>query len=128
MSYYRLMPWTPPIERQKHRINEKEFFRLIAEQCNYQDERSVRDFYFALVRVVSQELRSKNCARLPGLGDFGLIEQKSRPAWLGKMHVRIGPRLVLKFYISEKMRRYFSARQGPHSIDPSGMGNSPHRW
>ena len=122
------MPWTPPIERKKHRINEKEFFRLIAEQANYLDERLVREMYFGLVRVVTQELRSKNYARLPHLGDFGFIEQKSRPAWLGRVHVRIGPRMVLKFYVCEKMRRYFSARQGPHSIDPSSMGNAPHRW
>lgn len=122
------MAWKSPIERGKHRINEKEFFRLISEQCNYIDERSVREMYMGLVRVVTQELRRKNYARLPHLGDFGFIEQKSRPAWLGKMHVRIGPRMILKFYICEKIRRYFSAKQGPHSIDPSGMGNSLHRW
>lgn len=109
------MAWTPPINRKNHRINQKEFFRLLSAECNYVDERTVRMLYFGLLRVITQELRSNKCARLPHLGDFALVQQKSRPAWVGKAQVRIAPRDVLKMYPAEKMRRYFSAKQGPHT-------------
>ncbi len=118
------MPWTPPIKRREHPINEKEFFRLLSAECNYIDECTVRDLYFGLVRVVKQELRTKKCARLPQLGDFGLVEQKPRMAWVGKAHALIASREVLRFYPAEYIRRYFNARQGPHHLAVSSDGNN----
>ena len=120
------MSWTPPIRRKDHRINKKEFFRLLAAECNYLDERTVREMYFGLVRVVKQELRQSKIARLPQLGDFGLIQQKPRMALVGKRQVRIGSREVVKFYPAEWIREYFAARQGlPTSDSALYLQNNP---
>jgi len=104
------MAWTPPIKRRekKNLLNDKRFYRLLSEQCNFADRDTLFIFYTGLVQVVAQELRRHKVARLPHLGDFGLVEQKPRPGWMGKVHVHMVARDVLKFYPKERFRRYFS--------------------
>ena len=51
--------------------------------------------------------------QLPFLCDIALVMQKPRPAWVGKAHLVIGSREVLKVYPKERLRRYFAKRQGP---------------
>ena len=72
----------------------------------------VFSFYMAMVGVVGNELRQHKMVRLPHLGDMALVETKSRPAWVGKAHVVLNPREVLKFYPKERLRQYFNKRQG----------------
>ncbi|OGG50395.1 hypothetical protein A2704_05665 [Candidatus Kaiserbacteria bacterium RIFCSPHIGHO2_01_FULL_54_36b] len=107
------MPYTPPIARRKNKalLNEKRFFALLSEQCNFMDQDAVSLFYASVVKVVSRELRTNKIARLPYLGDLALVTQAPRLGWSGKNRVYMGPRDVLKFYPQEKMRRYFNARQ-----------------
>jgi len=110
--------WKPPINRQKNGnfLDDQRFYRLLSEKCNFIGEDISLVFYAGMVEVVRQELARHGVARLPHLGDFALVEQKSRPAWVGKVHARIGPRDVLKFYPKEKLRRYFSKRQGNPNV------------
>lgn len=107
------MAWTPPIDRRGNKalLNEKRFFTLLSEQNNFMDLDAVSQLYMSVVKVVARELRDHKVARLPGLGDFALIEQQPRLGWMGKNRVHMGARGVLKFYPQEKMRRYFNARQ-----------------
>ncbi|MFH1769909.1 MAG: HU family DNA-binding protein [Parcubacteria group bacterium] len=109
------MAWTPPTKhlRDKRLLSEKRFYRLISQQSNYIDPEMAFLFYMSMVAVIGEELRKNKIVRLPHLGDFSLITQKSRPAWVGKSHVVISPREVLKFYPKEHLRRYFNKRQGP---------------
>ena len=94
---------------------------MLSEQSNYVSDNAVRQIYFGLARLIVLQLRKKELLRLPGIGDFALIEQKARPAWVGRKQVRIAARKVLKFYPAEHMKRYFSEWQGPHSIADSNM-------
>ena len=114
------MAWKPPIDRRgkKNLLNDKRFYRLLSEQCNYIDRDTAFLFYMGLVQLVEQELRTHKLVRLPHLGDMALVQQKARPAWVGSSHVRIGPRDVLKFYPKERVRRYFNARQWPAVVLP----------
>lgn len=107
------MAWTPPIDRRmkKELLKDKRFYRLLSEQCPFTDRDTAFVFYTGLVQVVAQELRRHGVARMPHLGDFALVEQKARPAWVGKQHVMLGAREVLKFYPKERMRRYFNKRK-----------------
>lgn len=109
------MPWTPPTKylRKKNLLNEKRFYRLLSEQTNFIDPETSLLFYIGLVALIGDELRKNRFVRLPHLGDMALIEQKARPAWLGRTHAIIGSREILKFYPKEHLRRYFSKRQGP---------------
>lgn len=66
-----------------------------------------------LVELIGAELRANKFIRLPHLGDIALVTQLPRPAWVGKAHLVIGSREVLKMYPKEHLRRYFSKRQGP---------------
>ena len=111
------MSWKPPINRREkaNLLNDKRFYRLLSEQCNYADKDMLFLVYMGLVQVVAQELRRNDVARLPHLGDFGLVVQKPRPGWMGKAHVRMGPKKVLRFYPKERFRRYFSARNAKYT-------------
>lgn len=109
------MAWTPPIQhlKRKELLSEKRFYGLISKEFNYIDPDVALLFYMAIISVIGEELRKNRFIRLPHLGDFALITQKPRPAWLGKTHVVIGSREILKFYPKEYLRRRFNARQGP---------------
>ena len=108
------MAWTPKIKhlRKRDLMNPKRFYRLLAENCNYIDRDTAFSFYMGMVALIGEELQKNKIIRLPHLGDFCLIEQASRPAWVGRVHVVIGPREVLKFYPKEYLRRRFNKRQG----------------
>lgn len=120
------MPHTPNInieELKKNGIlNESRFFRLLSEQNNYVDPKTVKDFYMGLVRVVSMELRENGVCRFPHLGDFALVKQKDRIGWAGKAQAMIKGKYALKFYPKETWRKYFaklgekSGREG--QLDP----------
>ena len=119
------MAWKPPTRhlKKKELLCADHFFQLLSAESNFVDKRTVRDFYQALARVLTQELRTHKFVRLPMLGDMALVEQKARPAIVGKSRrqVRIAPRDVLKFYPKERWRRYFNAKQG----DPILLGPAP---
>lgn len=108
------MAWTAPTKylKRKEILDDKRFYRLLSEQSNFIDPDTVFLFYMGLVALIGDELRKNKIIRLPHLGDFALVEQKPRPAWIGKLHVVIGSRQILKFYPKEKLRRYFNSRQG----------------
>lgn len=108
------MAWTPPIKRKlnKHLLDDERFYQLLSKNCNYMDRDTVFIFYMGLVSVIGEELRKNKLARLPHLGDFALVRQKPRPALVGKHHVVIDSREVLKFYPKERLRKYFNKRQG----------------
>ena len=109
------MPWTPPVKylKRKELLDEDRFFRLLGMKSKFIDRDTAFIFYIGLVELIGAELRVNKFIRLPHLGDMALVEQKPRPAWIGRMHVVIGSREILKFYPKEKLRRYFSKRQGP---------------
>lgn len=108
------MPWTPPTKylKNKETLDSERFFRLLGEQSNYIDQDTAFVFYMALVTLIGAELRRHKFIRLPHLGDMALVAQKPRPGWIGRMHVVMGSREVLRFYPKEKLRRYFNKRQG----------------
>lgn len=108
------MAWTPKTKylKRPELLNEKRFYRLLSEQSNYIDPDLALVFYAGLVGLIGDELRKHQFVRLPHLGDFALVEQKSRVAWCGNLHAVIGPRQVLKFYPKEYLRRRFNKRQG----------------
>lgn len=107
------MAWTPKTKYLKtpELLNEKRFYRLISKECNFVDPDFTYLVYMAMVSVIGEELRRHQFCHLPHLGDFALIRQKERPGWAGKLHVVICPRMVLKFYVKEYLRRRFNKRQ-----------------
>lgn len=113
--YAYLMPWTPPINARlrKDLLKDKRFYRLLSEHANFIDPDTTFAFYMSLVALVGEELRRNKIVRLPHLGDFALIRQQPRVAWTGSIQAKIDSREVLRFYPKERLRRYFSQRQGP---------------
>ncbi len=69
-------------------------------------------FYMGMIAAIGDELNKHQFVRLPHLGNMALVMQKPRPAWVGKAHLVIGSRAILKFYPKEYLRRRFSSRQG----------------
>ena len=107
------MAWTPPTKhlRRKELLGNERFYRLLSENAGFIDPEAVARIYLGLVMVIEQELRKHKFVRLPILGDFALVRQKSRPAWVGRSHCVIEGREVLKFYFKEDFRRHFNKRQ-----------------
>jgi nucleoid DNA-binding protein len=114
------MPWTPPTKhlRRKELLDSKRFYRLLSEHSNYIDQESVARVYLGLVMLIDQELRKNKFVRLPILGDFALVRQKSRPAWVGGAHCVIEGREVAKFYMKEDFRRHINKRQPTQPLSP----------
>jgi hypothetical protein len=120
------MAHTPPINirelSKKGVLDEDHFFQLLSEQNNYVDERTVRDFYMGLVRVLTKELKEKGVVRLPHIGDIALVRQKDKLGWAGQYQRMILGKYMIKFYPKEAWRKYFAklgektGREG--SLDP----------
>lgn len=111
--YTLTVAWTAPTKhlRRKELLGNERFYRLLSQQSNYIDPEAVIRIYLGLVMVIEQELKKNKFIRLPVLGDFALVRQKSRPAWVGQSHCVIDGREVAKFYIKEDFRRHFNRRQ-----------------
>lgn len=108
------MAWTPPTKflKEPELLNDKRFYRLLSAQTNFIDDETTMLFYTGLTVLIADELQKHKFVRLPNLGDFALIPQKPRPAWLGRLHAVIGSREILKFYPKYRFRRYFNKKQG----------------
>jgi hypothetical protein len=106
------MPHTPPIDlrelSKKGILDEDRFFRLLSEQNNYVDPKTVKDFYMGLVRLVTAELKENGVCRLPHMGDMALIKQKDKIGWAGQFQKFLIGKYVLKFYPKNAWRIYFS--------------------
>jgi len=106
------MPYTPPIgikELSKKGIfDEDRFFQLLSEQCNYTEKAVVKDFYMGFVRMLTQELRTTGIVRLPHLGFIALVKQKPTVGLSGKQRVRIDGKYMIKFYVKDTWRKYFT--------------------
>jgi hypothetical protein len=122
------MAWTPPTKhlRKKELLDPERFYRLLSEQSNYMDPEVAIRIYLGMVMVIVEELRKHKFIRLPILGDFAIVRQKSRPAWVGKSHCVIDGMEILKFYPKETFRRDFNNRQTvqPLSVMPPPPINS----
>jgi hypothetical protein len=131
--YALLMAWIPPVKylKRKELLDEDRFFRLLGLKSKFVDRDTAFIFYMGLVELIGAELRVNKFIRLPHIGDIALVMQKPRPAWVGKAHVVIGSREVLKVYPKEHLRRYFAERQGPPRITeimpPKPIGNPVYR-
>lgn len=108
------MAWSAPTRhlKRKELLDAKRFYRLLSKNCNFVDDDTVFLWYIGLVTLIGDELRKNKFIRLPLLADIALVTQKPRPAWIGKSHLLIGSREVLKVYPKEKLRRYFASKQG----------------
>lgn len=108
------MAHTPPINRRELKrnglLNDDDFYKKLAANCNYVDEQTVRNFYLGLVKTITKELRDHDVVRLPHLGDFALVSQKPRSLLTG-MGRRIMTMRILKFYPLEKWRMYFNLKE-----------------
>lgn len=113
LCYHNGMTWKNPINRKEKKefLNENRFYDLLAEKSNYVDRETASVFYGGLVQLVFEEIRRNKVCRLPKLGDFCLTMQKARPGWMGKAHVQMEPREVLRFYPKRRFRDYFSKYQ-----------------
>jgi len=120
------VPYTPPINlrelQKKGFLDEKRFFMLLSQHCNYVAPEAIKDFYMGLVRYITKEIRENGMVRLPHLGDFALTKQKSKIGWAGKYQTILPSKYVLKFYPSVSWRKYFtefSEKAGPDGgLDP----------
>lgn len=106
------MAHTPPIDLRElikqGVLDETRFFRLLSEQNNYVDTKTVKDFYMGLVRLVSDDLKKNGVCRLPFLGDMALVKQKDRIGWAGQFQRMIEGKYILRFYPKETWSKYFS--------------------
>lgn len=110
------MPYTPEIDiralGKTEVFDEDRFFRMLSEQNNYVDHKTVIDFYMGLVRHLRAELKTNGVVRLPHIGDMALVKQKPKIGWAGKFQTMIVGSYILKFYPLEKWRKYFKELEG----------------
>ncbi len=105
------MPYSPLKSRELKKkgliLDEKQFFKELADSCNYTDEETVRRFYGELVRLITKQLKTKGVSRLPFLGDFALLSVKPQLKLYGKVRKLVEDGFALKFYPKATWRKYF---------------------
>lgn len=62
-----------------------------------------------LVYHINSEMKENGVVRLPHLGDFALVKQKTKLGWKGQFRAMIDGTYMVKFYPKEAWRDYFSA-------------------
>ena len=111
MAAHTYMSYTSQIDvrelGKKGVLDEDRFYRLLSEQNNYVDHKTVKDFYMGLVRVITKDLRDNGVCRLPHLGDMALVKQKDKIGWAGKFQKIIKGSYLLKFYPKSVWKQYF---------------------
>jgi nucleoid DNA-binding protein len=90
-------------------MEDKEFFAMISQRCNYISEDLVKEFYYAMVKLISQELQHNGSVRLPALGDFILHYHKERNlrSVANGQIIRIPAKKNIKFSPNQGLRRFF---------------------
>ena len=101
-------------ERRKGLLDEDRFYDLLSKQCNYMSEENVKTVYLGLVKLITTELRAHALIRLPHLGDFAIVEIRTRygpkggnsrgPLWGELKDVN-----TIRFYANYLWRDYFKA-------------------
>ncbi len=106
------MPHIPPIKirelEKRGLFKEEDFYRLLSEQNNYVDHKTMRDFYMGLVRLMTQQMRKDGVVMLPHIGHFALVKQKDKVGMAGKMMAMLEGKYMLKFYPISSWKEYFS--------------------
>jgi len=98
------------MKKKRNRISKSDFFRRYAEKLNYADPESLKPAYYALLRLILEELKDRKEIKLPDFGIFRLKRTKSREIIgalnLGK--IRIPEMDLVKFKGSEMLKKYFN--------------------
>ena len=73
------------------------------------DKKIVKNVYFGLVKMITQELRTKRKCILPELGEFSLKDY--RPKRISDVNTGerriIFPKMVIKFTANSNWKKYF---------------------
>ncbi|SRR5258708_5997449 len=93
-------------------LTDENFYARLSEEFNYVDKKVAREFWSAVVRTVSKELKDKGLCRLPHLGDFALVVEKPKFLLHGKTRLKTEGKPILKFYAKEDWRDYFNFKRG----------------
>jgi len=90
-------------------IKPEQLWKNVAINAGVMDIGAVKDIYYALIRTISQELKTNQEVFLPDWGKFALRIHKSRRS----INVNTGteiiipPKPTVKFYPSSKVKDYF---------------------
>lgn len=114
------MPHIPKINRRELQksglFTEERFYQQLSERCNFIDRKTAQSFYHELVRLIVSELRIHKVIRLPMLGDFALVPQKPKSAFMGwGVRGMLGAMSILKFYPKDALRQYFNKFNNPNT-------------
>ena len=92
-------------------FEEEELFRLISERANYVDTKVVRDIYYAMMKLMVQEIKKNGAFRLPKFGDFFakfMKERMIKDVNTGQMRYCPQKRLI-KFETNNDLKKYLNA-------------------
>lgn len=90
-------------------INKKEFFDLLSKEANYIGVDTATSVYYAMIKIISRQLRSRHSIKIPDLGEFKLTIRKSRRSRnpnTGEMMI-LPPIPEVRFTPDYKVKEYF---------------------
>jgi hypothetical protein len=103
-------------------FDEDKFYQELSEQMGYVSKEQAQRFYMALVRTATKRLREKGVIKFPHLGIFALVWQGDRWGLMGKTMGRIPGCYMIRFYITESWKNYWTKFKegavGGGSLDP----------
>jgi len=110
----------PPEVREKRALlGTERYYKLLTEKCAETGLGISRDLVYLVhmssLQVIGRELNQHGVVRIPHIGTIALVEQKSRPAWCGKMRVRLPARKVMKMVPDYMLRRIYNAKKN-HAV------------
>lgn len=98
--------------KQDKSINESEFFSRLAKYSNYIPENTVRDVYYALLKVIAEQFREGREIILPNLGKFYVFTKPPQKHYSFKTRgvtEVIGVSKQVDFQVSQSLKGYINS-------------------
>ncbi|HWO07795.1 MAG TPA: hypothetical protein VNM40_04435 [Candidatus Paceibacterota bacterium] len=103
------------VKEKRALLGTERYYKLLTEKCAETGLGVSRDLVYLVhmsaLQVIGQELNRHGVVRIPHVGTIVLAEQKSRPAWCGKMRVQLPARKVMKMVPDYMLRRIYNAKK-----------------
>lgn len=101
-----------PSEKKENCLSEDEFFTEISARANYLPPETIRQVYYAMVKLLVAEVKTHGRVIMPDLGTLLLKYSKSRRSIninTGKIEV-LPEKKSLKLQPDHKLKRYFNQK------------------
>jgi len=99
------------LKSKNNSITEGEMFAALSKHSNYLPEGTVKDVYYGLLKVITEQFRAGKDIILPGLGKLYVIQKREQQHYninLRKIDKILPPSRQVVFIMSDPFKKYIN--------------------